>query len=933
MKPLLLASLFLLVSSVCCPAAEYDSAAAWFTDATLSNSISVPAPAPPPPSVNGTLGKGVLLSHHFPVQNPLLEKANGYIGFWLQSLWDGNDGQRHRLLSLGDTTSNGFYLEKSPEGMLRYVMASPERTTASRADVSNWKSGQWHHVVISWFSRDTMPIGLPLWIDTVAVAGPLASGNTFVNPATLSNADLIVGSPSAQAVLDELIMRNSFDSRGDKEQIRLVYRDYFRTAPFSAVRIDTAPLRVPSDLRVVAGAVKQYGLKAKLDDQFIPITDFAVRYGQWADFDAKPFITWSSSDDSIASVDKNGRVTGHKPGTFALAANLHGLSDSRLIQVISPEQPDLDLLYVERLPRYSCKDDKVNPAPGDVVTSVIHIANYGYQPLPSGAEVLFQLIPEVNNTCSLDPGESAPVLSQTLSLPALKPGERTTLSVPWTWPVSSVWVAVKLDPAATVSEICEANNQVCELNTARPMHFALKPAHLTNFFLARKINHVGSFSHFDWINAQKLRMDVMLRDTKYPDICPNGITDMYRMDKIYETLGTNWFNEPWEKDIEFYDGGFPVGEPVDIMAIDSAIIHEQGHTCLALPDLYGYPVNRGKLFLKDENGEFYAGGPLFPCIGGDMLPLSSAVDVPCGVGYKPLMDSCHFWLHPSHAGKIESFIGYRGPHFWGVQGRQIPFRENFLKLFDINDHPLTGAAVYVYHVSHTDMGDFTTKYFADRPKFVGNTAADGRFKFPEQTDRDWDSPYTDRVDGKSEVWNPFGTFRDENDHIADTAGTPSVCEVEGLLLVKIVSDGQTELHWLPMTEFNAEFFRGNTYRGTYPIYTSLTSSGTTPVRRPRVPKAVRTVNLRPVAVPDRTNLTVHCGEQFTLVGTKSYDPEDQPLQYWWKRQDSYNGGEFHAGVSNTMTAAASPCTNNYVLCVLDGVRSSKPTVITVNVIK
>jgi hypothetical protein len=61
----------------------------------------------------------------------------------------------------------------------------------------------------------------------------------------------------------------------------------------------------PSDSRVVAGSEKRSAFrpagKADGSDH-----GFAVRYGHWGYFDAKPFIAWSSSDASIATVDENG---------------------------------------------------------------------------------------------------------------------------------------------------------------------------------------------------------------------------------------------------------------------------------------------------------------------------------------------------------------------------------------------------------------------------------------------------------------------------------------------------------------------------------------------------------------------------------------------------------------------------------------------------
>jgi len=44
--------------------------------------------------------------------------------------------------------------------------------------------------------------------------------------------------------------------------VACVYRDYFRTAPYSAIRVDPEPTRVPSDRRAIAGLAKQFGVEA-----------------------------------------------------------------------------------------------------------------------------------------------------------------------------------------------------------------------------------------------------------------------------------------------------------------------------------------------------------------------------------------------------------------------------------------------------------------------------------------------------------------------------------------------------------------------------------------------------------------------------------------------------------------------------------------------
>ena len=56
---------------------------------------------------------------------------------------------------------------------------------------------------------------------------------------------------------------------------------------------------------------------------------------------------------------------------------------------------------------------------------------------------------------------------------------------------------------------------------------------------------------------------------------------------------------------------------------------------------------------------------------------------------------------------------------------------------------------------------------------------------------------TDEVEGAVKVWNPFGRGPNKDDLFHDVPFTPNVIETQGILLVKGVSDGQTEFHWVP----------------------------------------------------------------------------------------------------------------------------------------
>ena len=492
----------LIVPVVAFTAPPPPAAVAWFTDAMIRISTKVAKPADAAPEAPGAIGKGVFLPKPIAIDDPMLDQHNGMISFWIKPEWDGNDGKTHRILRIGDPAKNGLLVEKADTGMLRYVMASPTKITAARGDVSNWQSGEWHHISIVWMSDGNKPVGIPLWIDKVCVDAPVGSGNTFLDPSKMTDKQVWIGDITANAYMDELVMRNWFDvyipKQNPKEknsQIALVYRDYFRTAPFSKLEIDPEPCQVASDTRVVNGAEKLFGLKGELNGEMVRTVDNVTGYGNWSDFDAKPFIKWTISDPNIATVNADGIVTGKSVGKCMLTAELSGRKATYDLSVISADEPDLDMLYVERLPRYSTKSAKWWPDEGEKVESVAHIGNYGYKTIPAGTVVKFELVPDANGNYKADPGEKAiDTATQTLTAPL--GGEQVTLHFPWAWTNNPTWLRVTVDPDNKVSELCEANNQCCELNVGRAFHYGFNEDVLKDDFNGKKVNLVGSFSYY-----------------------------------------------------------------------------------------------------------------------------------------------------------------------------------------------------------------------------------------------------------------------------------------------------------------------------------------------------------------------------------------------------------------------------------------------------
>jgi hypothetical protein len=896
-----------------------------FTDAVFAAPTARLVASAEAASAAGTFGQGVKPNTALTLKGLDLNPVEGLIAVWVKPSWNGNDGKKHRLWATEQTGGRQLTLEKSELGMLRAKIATPTGVTVSRTDVSDWKAGEWHQVSVGWVSNKTENVGLALWIDQWCKDGPVTPHGVW--DAKAMPASITLGDGSGDAVFDELIVRDNMKGETDHGMVACIYRDYFRTAPFESYKVDIAPSQVPSDARAVAGGEKQFGLLGKRGGSWEPLVENVVRYSQWAYFDSKPLIKWSTSDSSIATIDDKGRLKALKPGQCDVVTDFRGVKSTYPLTVISPDKPDLAAICIELLPRFRSDAVKCRFAPGETVTSVIRLGNFGPKRLEAGAKVRLSFIPDSIRNYRLDPTEKAVEVKETTLDKALEPGEETTVEFKWPYPAKSTWMKLELDPENKIDEICEVNNSIVELTDARPIHLAYRPADLKKELADKKTNHVGSFCYYDWLRAEKLRMDVMLREAIYPTTGPNGVEEAYRIDDITALNLGKWDDEPYNQNGIWFDGGFPVNEPVDLMAIDCAIIHEFGHCILSQPDLYGYPISAHNVFLLDDLGKPVAGSPDMPIIAWNNVSSPPALNVPCNVGYGSLMDGCEQWLHPSQAGHIMHYKGFRPDRFWGTQGRLIPTRANWLLLKDADDKPLKNAAVYVYHVSQSPVQDSGAKYFADRPKFMGQTDDEGRFVFPGETDEDWDDPATDVVDGAKPVWNPFGTPDSE------TAFTPNVWEVEGLLLLKIVSGKQVEYQFMDLTQFNVAFLSGETVCGKYDIRTSLTSAGTpTALVRKPIPDAIKKVNLAPVAVC-KEEMTVKCGEEFELDGSKSYDPENQPLIYRWNVGEGWLQGPLSQGSKMKQKAPAEPKELEFKLWVNDGIRCSEAVTIKVHVVK
>jgi hypothetical protein len=875
--------------------------------------------------------------------------------------WSPSD---HVLLKAGDPASDGLQISwNNATGTLRFTMAGKNgaatKVTTCRADISGWAAHDWHHVQVAWLDYDGAPMGLAIWIDRVAVASCVFGGTQFMTPPF--GYYVTIGDPSSDAWIDELVFHggNITASAGDISTgaTPIAYRDYFRTAPYIAIEITHKANLVESDSWVILSKKKQFGVIAtKLLNAATQattteyITNFDKRYCPWSLFDAKPYITWTSSDTSTATVDTKGLVTGKALTTspITLRASFAGLEATYPLSVQSWDKCDLDLLYVERIPRYSRNGVKKWPDVGETVRSIVHYANFGYQATGSGSfDIRFEIIRDTNGNWRVDADEHDPdPVTRTISS-NLAPCQAREEYFTWTWPETPVFIRVTLDPDDAKSEICEANNQRCEMNIAKACHWGYRASEFGSDYSSKVINLVGSFSGYDWTNAESDRMALLMRETVLPTTSPDGILESLRIDKYTAWLDTpDWWDEPWVKEEHYYDGGFPRMERENAtpMDFDTAVGHELGHTSLWLPDLYGYPMTTRNLFLRDEEGYLYGGTPVFPVVRSwnDLGTFSSAPTGqpdPLCVGYTTLMDYCNPWLDPMSAGLCQAQRQDRD--WWHPVGYMCPRPQvgvgsrNSLMIYGADDAPLRNAAVYIYQCVNTAyLWSDWNKYFPDRPKFAGNTGGSGGgagvYAIPTTTATTWDDWSTSTVEGAVTCLAPFDRVPYMWDDGYGIWG-PS-WQVGEMLAVKIVgANDEVEIHILPYTEFMTAYFTNVAKGGSsdtparYTIRTNLTSaSSPVPIDLPSIPPEIQHWNSAPVAVISGPGeISVPAGHPFSFDGSGSYDPESQPLEYRWTTAYGYQRGAVMTEI------APDPGVYEYQLFVTDGVRYSDQATVVV----
>lgn len=451
-----------------------------------------------------------------------------------------------------------------------------------------------------------------------------------------------------------------------------------------------------------------------------------------------------------------------------------------------PDLPDLDVTYIERLPRYrsnhgnlkyggkdypyegiayelvTANNDPMWPPEGSTATFIGHIKNHGNEPTGE-----FTFVWTIDGK-EVKSGKGF----------SLKPEEEFTDKLEWKWQNGAHTVALKVDEENVLQEISERNNKLEDRTDALGFLFVVSRAAYDGFNDVR--NMVDSFSLEDWVQYHVEVTNFLFMDSIYPST-PEGCLERWRIDKIaiVENEGEK-FNEPafyaekerLQRDSKpsgvYYEGvwQFPPWDqyPGRAERIDWGLIHEMAHQT-GLIDEYHFNYHQG-----------------LPCRArgrdGNLIRVNHSHHEP------QVMMHWHgphrFSENSAKASNLQ--IGrHRG--FFGDYLYELP-EQIYIRILNRKGEPVPKTQIRIWQ-RQGDSG------IAEEPVIQGETDQDGKLRLPNR--KIPNTPFT-TLQGFTLKDNPFGRI--------------NVVGVNGLFLFEIYAPPFTEYHWVELLDLNVAKWRG-----------------------------------------------------------------------------------------------------------------------------
>jgi hypothetical protein len=445
-----------------------------------------------------------------------------------------------------------------------------------------------------------------------------------------------------------------------------------------------------------------------------------------------------------------------------------------------PEMPDLDVTYIERLPRYRSNHNNViyDTEKG------IHLAKPNDDPLwpPKGTKTTFKA--HVVNKGSIDSkafryewfidgrrkkrGEHE----------AIEPGREVIVDYSWKWQNGPHTVTFKVIPDG--DDFSVWNDSHTDRTDSLSFIYICSQDAYDGF--NNNLNMVESFSYEDWVQYHFQLMNFLFKASIHPG-SPSGCHEVCRIDKMI-TLPDEVYRDKYESEgrdeegFMLYEGkwGFTPWDRYSWRAqnVDWGLIHEMGHQ-ISIIDYYTIDMPRDRIFAIDRNGERIDVGHWFPHTG--MMRGHGPV------AYTEATAIALNWQRGKHR-------GFFGDHLFNLP------RECGIRVLDFNGKPIIGAEIRVFRREWGKDDEGREMWIIpEEPVFEGETDDEGVYMLPNE-----EPPVVFTTEmGFTRGPSPFGDAL----VISDT----------GLLLLEIWKGDRRDVQFTNVTEFMVGCGRG--YEGRY----------------------------------------------------------------------------------------------------------------------
>ena len=451
---------------------------------------------------------------------------------------------------------------------------------------------------------------------------------------------------------------------------------------------------------------------------------------------------------------------------------------------------DLNVTYIERMPRYDYDASPNRPSIGDTVTFYGHIKNWGPQDVAS-----------VTYRWSFD-GSTVEIGS----LDGFSANEERVVSWSWVWSDDRHYVGLTVDPHGVIAESSELNNSIADPTDGLAVGFWVEQS-VWDYFNQHQVElGVGSTSWADWGQRQMARWNELC-DQAVWTVSPAGVRDRVRIDKLITVADGALPLGPWglptnHPDVDDKTVDLMWGFPATLLQtgmyddhqtvretnpfyVEQSLVHELGHARYLI-DPYGWDVhntNEHDSVQIWEGGVYVAGSVYMPFLAWDSVLYynhsGGVMGGPFGFAWSPYEAAALNLI----AGQRACCGNFNAPWNIGVFLDDLPER-NHLRLVGPEGEPLSGASVRIYRAE-------------EGPGWYGKTI-DNIFDLERTADADgWVSLPT----------NPFS-----NGQIEHTYGIAN-----GVAVLRIAHGQSVWYRFLEVGDFNLEYWAGQTGDAQYTI--------------------------------------------------------------------------------------------------------------------